>query len=231
MAHQVSGQSLINEAYKRADQEGATDRHPRTDVLAYVNQGCRELYDLLIEANGRGYYRAATPWSITTTASTTLYTGSFPTTFYRLVSVRVSDGTVQESLIPFTPTEEPGLRTEGTAAYFPTHYEMRPNGICLLPEHAAGRTVVVEYIAAMTDLTDASNSYFDAINGWHEYVIYFAAMCIAEKDEDMECLARCDAGLKRMHARIAKLAPKRDAFKPRRVSDVRGGRMFMSRRS
>lgn len=230
MAHQVSGQSLINEAYKRADQEGATDRHPRTDVLAYVNQGCRDLYDLLIEAQGRGYYRSSSPWSITTTASTTHYTSSFPPTFYQLVSVRVSDGSVQETLIPFTPTEEPGLRTSGVAAYVPTHYEIRPNGITLLPEHAAGRTVTVEYVPAMTDLTDSGSSYFDAINGWHEYVIYFAAMCIAEKDEDELILARCDAGVRRLRERITKLAPKRDRYKPRRVSDVRGPRMYGGRR-
>jgi hypothetical protein len=230
VANQVSGQTLINEAYKRADQEGATDRHPRADVLRYVNQGRRELFDLLIEANGRGYYRAASPWSITTTANTTLYTGSFPAAFYQLISVRVSDGSIQETLIPFTPTEEPGLRREGVAAYMPTHYEMRPNGICLLPEHAAGRTVTVEYIAAPTDLTDSSSDYLDGVNGWEEYIVYFAAMCMAEKDDDAGCVARCDAGLKRLRERITKLAPKRDRYKPRRSSDVRGPRMFTGRR-
>ena len=230
MANNVSGQALINEAYKRADTEGATDRHPRTDVLRYVNMGCRELYDLLIEANGRGYYRYATPWSITTTASTTLYTGSFPATFYQLVSVRVSDGTIQEPLIPFTPTEEPGLRTEGVAAYFPTHYELRPNGIVLLPEHAAGKTVTVEYIPVFTDLTDASNNYLDGINGWEEYVTNFAARCMAVKDEEWQLVGAIDADMKRLSERITKIAPKRDRYKPRRVSDVRGARMHGARR-
>lgn len=229
MAHQVSGQSLINEAYKRADQEGATDRHPRADVLAYVNQGAREVYDLLIEANGRGYYRSSSPWSITTTADTTHYTSSFPTTFYRLVSVRVSDGATQETLIPFTPTEEPGLRSSGTAAYNPTHYELRPNGITLLPEHAAGRTVIVEYVPAMTDLTDSGSSFFDAINGWHEYIIAFAARCMAVKDGEYDLARVLGETIASETRRIAKLAPKRDAYKPRRVSDVRGPRMFGGR--
>jgi hypothetical protein len=226
VANQVSGQTLINEAYKRADQEGATDRHPRTDVLRYVNQGRRELFDLLIEANGRGYFRAASPWEITTTENTTLYTSGYPAQFYRLVSVRVDDDNVGQPLFPFTPTEEADLRREGVSAYFPTHYEMRPNGLCVLPEHAAGKTITVEYIAAPADLTDAADSYVDGVNGWEEYIVYFAAMCIAEKDEDEGTIARCDAGLKRMHARIAKLAPKRDAFRPKRVTDVRGARMW-----
>jgi hypothetical protein len=226
VAHQVSGQSLINEAYKRADQEGATDRHPRTDVLAYVNQGARELYDLLIEANGRGYYRNSSAWSITTTADTSLYTGSFPAAFYQLVSVRVSDGTISDGLIPFTPTEEPGLRNTTSVADFPTHYEMRPNGIVLLPEHTAGRTVTVEYVPAMTAMTDAADSYFDAVNGWHEYIIDFAARCMAVKDMEERLVGMLDGDMARLKERIAKLAPKRDRFKPRRVSDVRGPRML-----
>lgn len=226
MANQVSGQTLINDAYKRADTEGATDRHPRTDVLRYVNQGRREFFDLLVEANGRGYFRSATPWTITTTADTTLYTSSFPSAFYELISVRVSDSNVQEPLIPFTPTEEPDLRRSTAVAYFPTHYEMRPNGIALLPEHAAGHSVIVEYIAVPTDLTDAADSYLDDINGWCEYVTDFAARCMAFKDEEWELMRALDNDLARMKERVAKLATKRDRYKPRRVSDVRGPRLW-----
>jgi hypothetical protein len=144
--------------------------------------------------------------------------------------VRVSDGTIQEPLIPFTPTEEPGLRTEGVAAYFPTHYELRPNGIVLLPEHAAGKTVTVEYIPVFTDLTDASNNYLDGINGWEEYVTNFAARCMAVKDEEWQLVGAIDADMKRLSERITKIAPKRDRYKPRRVSDVRGARMHGARR-
>lgn len=226
MANNVSGQTLINEAYKRADVEGATDRHPRTDVLRYVNQGRREFFDLLVEANGRSFFRSATPWTITTTASTSLYTSGFPSAFYELVSVRSSDGSVQEPLIPFTPTEEPGLRSPRQAAHLPTHYEMRPNGICLLPEHAPGHSVIVEYIAAPTDLTDASDSNLDDINGWAEFVIDFAARCIAFKDEEWELMRALDSDMARAKERVARLAPKRDRYKPRRASDVRGPRMW-----
>ncbi len=226
MAHQVSGQALINEAYKRADQEGATDRHPRADVLKYVNQGCRELYDLLIDARGRSYYRSATPWTITTVADTTLYTSGFPNAFYQLVSVRASDGHAQQPLDRFTPLEEPELRSETSAAYLPTHYEDRPNGILLLPEHTADKSVIVEYIPAFTDLTDASDSYFDAINGWHEYVICFAARCMAVKDAEWDLARTLEGEMGRLKERIKKLAPHRDRFRPRRVSDIRGAKMW-----
>lgn len=225
MAANVSGQTLINESQKRADVEGATDRHPRADILIYVNNGARELYDLLIEARGASYYRSSSPWSFTTTADTTSYTGSFPAAFYRLISIRVSDGTVSEGLLPFSPSEEPGLRATDVAAYFPTHYELRPSGVALLPEHAAGKTVTVEYVPAMTDLTDASNSYFDSINGWTEYVVAYAARLIAIKDEEFELARVLEGEMGRLKERIKKLAPNRDAYRARRIQDVRGARM------
>jgi len=225
VARTRSGQDLINDAYRRSDNESATDRHPRTDVLRYVNQGCAELYDLLVEARGPSFFRSSSPWSFSTTASTTLYTSSFPAAFYRLISIRVSDGQVSEPLFQFTPTEEPELRTVGVSAYFPSHYELRPNGVCLLPEHSAGKTVTVEYVPSFTDLTDSSSSYFDGINGWEEYAVCFAARCMATKDEEWELQRSLDADMARLKERIKKLAPKRDAYQPRRVSDVRGPRL------
>lgn len=225
MARSRAGDDLIDDAYRRSDNEGATDRHPRADVLRYVNQGCAELYDLLIEARGRTYYRSATAWSFTTTADTTLYTASFPATFYRLVSIRVSDGTVGEPLHPFTPMEEPELRTDGVAAYFPTHYELRPNGVVLLPEHSAGKTVTVDYIPTFTDLSDSGASTFDGINGWEEYAVCFAARNMATKDEEWELARALESDMARLKERISKLAPHRDAFRPRRLQDVRGTRM------
>jgi hypothetical protein len=230
VARNRSGQSLINDAYELADNEDDQsppdpDRHPRTKVLRYVNQGCAELYDLLVEARGRTYYRSASPWSFTTTADTTMYTSSFPAAFYRLISVRVSDGSVSEPLHPFTPLEEPELRTDGASAYFPTHYELRPTGIALLPEHTAGMTVTVEYIPAITDLTDAANSYFDGINGWEDYAALYAARKMATKDESFQLARELADQMAAMAERIKKLAPHRDAFRPRRLQDVRGPRM------
>lgn len=225
MARNRSGQDLINDAYDRADNESATDRHSRTEVLRYVNEGCCELYDLLIEARGRTYYRSATPWTITTTASTHLYTSSFPAAFYKLVGVRMSAPYV-EALQPLQPQEEAYYADTNITGTYPTHYDLRPTGVALFPYHDAGLTVIVDYVPAFTDLTDSSGSNFDGINGWEEYVVSFAARCMAIKDEEWELVAACERDMARMKERIAKLAPKRDGFRARRVNDVRGARMW-----
>lgn len=227
MARNRSGLALIDDAMARADVEGETARHPRAGVLRYVNQGYAELRDLLIEARGASYYRVSTPWSFTTTADTYYYSGSFPALFMRLISVRVDDdGREGIMLEQMQPLQEARLLDEACPAEtWPTHYDLRPLGISLYPRHAAGLTVTVEYIAATTDVTDSSSSYVDGVDGWEEYIVAFAARCIAFKDEEYQLAGALLQEMERMAARIKKMAPHRDAFRPRRVQDVRGVRM------
>lgn len=220
MSSLVSGQFLVNEAYKRSDNEGATERHPRADVLAYANAGAAELYDLLVESRGRSYYRKPTPQTITTTASTSKY--ALPSDFYRLISIRRS-GDYADLLQPFNQQDEPLLRMEGGEVDFPTHYELQNGFVELLPLHEAGHTLILEYIPPVTALVDTSTAAFDSLNGWHEYIIYFAARCMAEKDDEPRVIASCDRALERLRHRVSKLAPMRDAFRAERVKDVRGG--------
>ncbi|HET9045092.1 MAG TPA: hypothetical protein VFN70_18180 [Burkholderiales bacterium] len=228
MARNRSGADLIDDAMKRADVEGETARHPRAEVLRYVNQGKAKLRDLLIEARGVSYFRASSPWTFTTTADTVLYTASFPAAFMRMISVRVSEaGAKVRALDILQPLEEPELLdTDRPAVDWPTHYDLRPLGIGIYPRHKAGLTVTVEYIAASDDLTDASNSYADGVNGWEEYIVEFAARCIAKKDDEQALANECREAMREIAADIARLAPARDQFRPRRAQDVRGARMF-----
>jgi hypothetical protein len=218
VARTRTGEQLIDDSYLRADLVGATDRHPRTTVLRYINQGCTELYDLLVAARGRAYYRA-TPTTITTTASTSRY--ALPAAFYRLISLRVS-GAAGFCLEPFTPQDEPMLREPGATAEKPTHYELQPGYVEMLPLHRAGVSVICDYVPVFTDLTDSSGSTFDGINGWEQYPVYFAAREMLMKDgETAEANAQTQA-MGMLAQRIGGLAPKRDAFRAERVKNVRG---------
>jgi hypothetical protein len=210
------------EAYLRSDNNGATDRHPNADVDRYVNQGIAELYDLLVEARGRSYYRKNSPTPITTSASTSKY--ALPTDFYRLLSVRVDeDG--GDMLDPFRAEDEPYLRQNASATRWPTHYELQNGFIELLPEHEAGISVVVDYIPHATVLS-AGGDTFDGINGWEEYVVCFAAQRMATRDEDWEVVAALRSEMDRLRERIQKLAPNRDAYRAERVKDTRGQRWW-----
>ncbi len=228
MARARSGADLIDDALLRADVQEATDRHPRSEVLRYVNQGRADLYDILVDAFGRSYFRSSSPWEITTEEDTTLYTDNFPPTFYRLIGVRVGDccGHGSIPLVPVQPMEEPWF-LDPSSSGVPSHYDLRPSGISLYPEHAADHLVVVEWIPCVTDLEDTTDepAASDGVNGWEEYVVEYAAMCIHRKDEEREGVRDCEREMSRLRERIKRMAKNRDAYRPRRVQDVRGPRM------
>jgi len=219
VARTRSGQDLINDAQRRADVESATDRHPRADILRYINQGCAEVYDLIVQARGKTYFRA-TPQQITLTGGTTTRYQLDPS-FYRLISARVKEPSGYR-LLPFTVEDEPWLRETNNTLATPTHYEIQPGYIELLPQHGGGRVVVVDYIPVFTDLSDSTGSTFDGIDGWEEYAVLFAAKNIADKDENWELSQAVDAEMTRMRGRIQSLAGHRDNYRAERVKDVRG---------
>lgn len=216
---------LRADAYKRADLEGAEDRHPPADVTRYINQGGAELRDLIIESRGRTFFRSSTPHTITTSASVTRY--DLAEDFYRLISVRLA-GPGGYTLEPFTPQNEPELREPGFGGGRPLHYELQAYAIELLPAHEAGLQIVVEYIAAFADLV-ADGDELEGYSGWEEYPVIFAARCMATKDTEWETVRALTDDLDRLRARIQKLAPHRDAFRSETIKDVRQTRVFIGR--
>ena len=207
---------LREDVRKRADVESETARHPNADLTRYINQGGAALRDLLIEARGRTYFRKATPLTIATTTATRYALGS---DFLRLISVRLS-GSGGYLLEPFTPQDEAWLREPTNTATRPTHYELQPDYIELLPATNGGHTVVVEYIPAFADLS-GDNDPLEGYDGWEEFVVDFAACCVLTKDDEQEALASVRKDMTVLAGRIARLAPTRDAFRAERVKDVR----------
>jgi hypothetical protein len=212
-------QEMRADAYLRSDNDGAADRHVFTDVDRYINQGLAELYDLLVEARGRSYYRKVSPTPITTTASTSRY--ALQADFYQLISVRVS-GDDGDLLAPFRAEDEVELRASAASTDHPTHYELQNGYIELLPLHSAGLSVIVDYVPACPVIPSSPGTgTFDGVNGWEEYAVIFAAMCMAERDEDWELYRALENDKRALKERIQGLAPKRDRFRAERVKDVR----------
>jgi hypothetical protein len=221
VARARSGQDLVNDAYVKVDLQAFTDRFPRAEVLRHVNQGGAELWDIILEAQGRAFGRSITPWTITTVANTSLYTSGYPSDFMDLLTVRLA-GPDGEMIAPLLPAEEAIHRETDTGVETPEYYQLVPGGIILLPVHDAGHSIIVDYIRCWTDLADSSGSTFDGVNGWEEYIVCHAAreMMLKEGEDGMARELANDKAT--LAARIARRAAKRDMYRPRRVRDVRG---------
>lgn len=230
---------LRSDAMKLADVENATARFPVSEVNEYINQGIAELYDLLVSARGAGFYEK-TVYIVTDGLNTNF---SLPQDFYQLVMFQVNlgfgginpmQGDTNIALEQFMMHERPELSssTPGWAGQ-PFRYRVhggdpsQPNQVQgtiqtgytveFLPFPAANVRVQCFYVPSCPRLVN-ENDVFDGINGWEEYVIFYAAMLMRYKD-DLPA-DHMVAMLDRLKSRIMGLASHRD-MTPQRTIDVR----------
>lgn len=242
MARARTLSQLREEAFRKADCEGAEDRHDQADVDRDLNQGIAEFWDELIATRGGAYVQSAEPDEIATLAGTVSY--DLADDFYVLVGVRI-DGAGGYPLVPFEAHEEAALRDPSQANQWPTHYQLRrsvqgadvddatitgtaTNQIVLLPPPVAGLTVIVDYAPTAPELT-GDDDVLDGINGWEDYAILYAAREMASRDDEDGLYAKLDKRIAEARARVQRMAPKRDIHQARRVKDVRGPRVMRQR--
>lgn len=224
MARTRTLSQLREEAYRRADCEGAYDRHVQADVDRDINQGASAFWDEMIAVCGGDFLQ--TTGSITTTASTSSYSlDALSPRFYMLLAVRLNE-TGGYPLRKFNTHEEAALREADSSNGRPTHYQLRRTGagalsLVVLPEHSAGLTLSLNYVPGWVDLVDDDDT-FDGVNGWEEYIVAYAAQKMAKRDGESELVAECEADMTKALSRIKRVIPKRDSHEARRVRDVRG---------
>ncbi len=166
-----------------------------TEWNANINKSIEELYDLLIQKFGNGYYEA-TPATITTDGVNYLF--PLPSDFYKLLGVDVQISG------RFTPLDQMNLGDRG-------------QNECQGAIPVAGQALRVLYAPRFTELVSDSDT-FDGISGWCEYVIVDAARKALRKEEsDTSGVERDKAAL---IARIESAAENRDAGQPKTVRDV-----------
>jgi hypothetical protein len=225
---------------KLADVENATARFPTPEVTEYVNQGIAELYDLLVSARGVGFYEKTV--TITTDGISNNY--ALPSDFYQLVMFQVNLGyttganltsAVNTALEQFMMHERPELssslpgwsgqpfryRVHGGDPSQPNQVQGTiPTGYTVefLPPPSANIRIQLFYVPSCPRLVNP-NDVFDGINGWEEYVIFYAAMLMRFKD-DLSA-DHMIAMLDRIKSRVMGLASHRD-MTPQRTIDVRG---------
>ncbi len=212
---------IVDEAYRLADAVRNDLRHPRPDVIRWVNKGLAELWDMLLERNGRDWSHSSATIPLTGATEYPL-----PATFYKLIAIRKTpDG---GNLIPFAPAQEAELRDSSTTTGAPLFYQLRANELVVLPVGSYGE-IHLDFIANFVDLALETDT-FDGIAGFEDYGALFAAKRMAMRDESPELMAMLDAEMGRLAGRVRAMTAVRDVGEPKRVKDVRGSRSHARRR-
>jgi len=203
-----------------ADIEDQTDRHPDARLEHLLNQGWRELVELLNESGAGGDYTTATG---NCTASQAYITR--PTDLVWLAGLDITDGDETHSLQPMNLLQRNEWGSyEGVPVAF-TVQETTKIHLYPTPDTTYAYTAI--YLAYEAVKTGAST--VDTINGWEDYVITYAALRVLTRDDDDEQFQKVFALHQGNEQRVKRAASKRLRVGPAKRLDTRGMRRRQER--
>lgn len=186
-------------------------------VNGLVNLALRELYELLVRAQGHEYYETVDT-SLSTAAGVS--TVALPATFFRLLSLALRWG--PKDLEPVDALESIDDRA-GLVRYgvwgrdSEKAFRLRGSVIEFFPTPTAVVALEIRHVPTFSDLT-TEDSTFDSINGWERLVGLRVALEMLTIGGDSTTAVRqlYDGELER----IQRIAGERAAAHPARVRDV-----------
>lgn len=211
----ITLQELIDDAQDRSDMIGS-DFVSEAAWKRYINKGLGNLYDFLVACYGDDYFTITGP-------EQTLAAGAgvipLPNDFYKLVGIDRKSGGQWVPLTDFQFAER-SLVYDGSCS---PKYCLQGTGIKILPETHSAFTYRLIYVKEFTKLSNLSDS-FDFKSSWDDYVVCKAALKAKDKEEsDVSVLA---GELQAAELNIIKMAPNRDANRPKKVIDAETVNIF-----
>lgn len=222
---------LITDVRDRADMNN--DAHV-TDAMitVWLNQGCAELWDILLYADPDRCFRTI---DVQTTAGTDTY--ELPEDFYQIRGLDLIIQGRQIPVEPFSFQERVGPTTGTLVGYYgapATRYMVRfsddvtPPALALVFDPDPGTQLYRLYYIFTPALLVDTDDTFDGIAGWEDYAVEYARKCALERQEqDSSPAVYAMAALK---ARIEKMSAMKDAAYQPRIVDVRGSSLPSRRR-
>ena len=183
-------EDTISRIRKGADIETTTDTKsicPDDELTEYINDGLRELHDIITEVAGPDY-------SATTDTLTAPY--DLPEDFLQCLGVDYNG----RSLRQFTIAQ----RNVAYASEYP-RFRIASGSLVFNPSTFAG-SVTLHYIPVPVTLVDGTDE-FTSVNGWDVYVVAYGVLQVRIKqeyptDDARRALARAEQRVRRAAARI-----------------------------
>ena len=213
MARAVALSAIETQVRQRAQMENSAFV-TSAEMLNYINASACELYELLVAARGKEFYLASQ--IITTSAGTTGY--SLASDFYEVVGVDLAVSGRNVTLQRYEFAERNRFQNPVVIpAFTPLVYGLEGSTLRLLPAPTAAQTVTVWYVPAPTRYT-TTDSTFDGIAGWEEYIVVDCVIrCLQKQESDVSTFMGQKEALRR---RIQAMATMRDRSQAPRVTDV-----------
>lgn len=216
---------LILRSRSRADMIGSDFVDDTTEVIPWINESIRGLYDKLVGAYGEGYFSQNVEFDTEADVdSYDLVADAEIDDFYKLDGI---DVIFSETHIKTLRKFNWGDRNKylnsmawSASSYKRIRYNLKGLSLIFRPPPAGVYTVRVWYVPAFAALTTGAET-FDGINGWEKVVIAEVAKRMLDKEESD--VTELNNDIARWNAEIVAIAANRDPGEEQPSLDVNEG--------
>ena len=211
--------TLRTRARTRAD---AVDNNFFSDaeVDRYINVGLGELHDILV-SKFEDYYVSYVDFNIISGTKNYTFGSLGIDNFYKCLGVDVTDSGETVRMRSFSFPERDRFSSTaitGRGGYADYQYQVRGDGIEIVPEPNTTSSIRLWYIPGFEDLVENDDEIRAFImSNWEEYAVVTAVYKMKEKEE--LSTTAIERELKALRERIESAAANRDAGEPGGISD------------
>jgi hypothetical protein len=190
-----------------------------SEWTTYINNGLKELYDLVVAAN-EDYFTTSGTVTISAAASS----ASMPATFYKLRGVDYqlsSSDYINVPLFSFQDRNRSGEYLTSSQGNDPTRrYRIILDSLHVTPADKAPGSYRVWYVPSVTELSSGSDTISTTFSkfGWEEYIVLYAAIkALTKQEQDVRELNNQKAELAQ---RIITMSTSRNSDQPERITNL-----------
>ena len=204
---------------ERANMESNTGFVPDSELINYINESGKELYDILVQKFTDDYF--VSEYDFTTVASQADY--SLPSDFYKLLGVDaklIGDNYYPIRKFVFRDRNKyDNAGTQTIAGVSELRYRIIGSNVTLSPAPTGGMSMKLWYVPKFTELSDDADVLVTD-STWDELIAIDVAIKMLTKEEsDISVLYQQKRDILN---RIEEAAANRDAGEPDTITDVRG---------
>tara|TARA_Y100001938_G_C7983096_1_gene375453 strand:- start:211 stop:909 length:699 start_codon:yes stop_codon:yes gene_type:complete len=211
--------NLIDRAKQRADMEGSTFCTD-TEITGYINQGIRELHDILVTLY-EDYFVTTTTYTLPASNP-----GTLPANFYKAIGVDFETGGITYRVRPYSFQERNMLQSPYTqqGKLGNLFYNIRGTQIFFIPTNTLSGTITLHYAPMATEMeaghsgTQLTTLIPQITYGYEEYIVCHAAIQMLVKEESDVSVHLAER--ERQKQRIMSAATNRDAGESYAITDV-----------
>lgn len=226
----IAASVVIARARARTDKTNSTFLSNAVDLIPWLDESHRELYELLVTSYGDEYFLTTATLAVaadaekTSVVPVTVVVGESTTYYYIWKLVRV-DVEFDDIRVPMSQFSFSDAVLDDTShawdAGVDIRYRFSDQHLYWNPRPSTAQSVKLYFVEVCDNITLSTDVIEPVCEPWAEYLVACLCLKIAQKEKDSDAIQAFMAEKADLRQRVISSAPARDIGQPQTIVDVR----------